>query len=423
MGPRSLACMLSQEIVPQMRALAETVWRLVRRDKSQTAVHLISRVLGELELSRSDPQRQDSDQRAYLLNLRGVIYAQRGQEQTALADLTAACEQSPSWPVPLYNLGLCHKQQKRWSEAVGVLQQALACVRKQAGRFTGPSAMGSSSGLSRAVMWNLGIALTALGRSEEARATWQACGIAPPRGTAHADMGLAQLSLPTQGPYAVERVWVQRLDPARARILSVVRYGAPCQFGDVVLCDSGSSNPQGGFTDGLLATDNDDTESESSASGLQFLDLLEAAGYALHVVQGGPASATQAMTLTERLRENGLHIEVWSLTMKLPGTAPPPESGSEERAATPLCAGLVLPAGPLREASPLGPLRLADGEIPAPLLPNDAQRTAEKAIAVLNSAAREVGLSLCAPTLMTAAGDELGAARHRKQLKRAVGEK
>ena len=64
-----------------MRALAETVWRLVRRDKSQTAVHLISRVLSELDLQRQDPAKQDREQRAYLLNLRGVIYAQRGLRQ------------------------------------------------------------------------------------------------------------------------------------------------------------------------------------------------------------------------------------------------------------------------------------------------------------------------------------------------------
>jgi len=138
--------MLSQELVPQMRALAETVWRLVRRDKSQTAVHLISRVLSELDLQRQDPAKQDREQRAYLLNLRGVIYAQRGQEQTALCDLQSASELSPSWPVPLYNLGLCHKQARRWSEAAQVLQQALSCVRRQAGRFLGSGSLGSGSG-------------------------------------------------------------------------------------------------------------------------------------------------------------------------------------------------------------------------------------------------------------------------------------
>jgi hypothetical protein len=216
----------------------------------------------------------------------------------------------------------------------------------------------------------------------------------------------------------VERVWVQRLDPARARILSVVRYGAPCQFGDIVLCDSGTN--QSAFSDGLVTSDSEEDEHEDSSSGLLFLDLIDSAGYALHVVQGGTASPTQAMALTERLRESGLHIEVWSLTMRLPGSAPPPEN-TDERAGTPLCAGLVLPAGPLREAAPLGPVRLADGEIPSALLPNDARRTAEKAVTVLNGASRELGLSLFAPTLMTAAGDELGAARHRKALKRAAG--
>ena len=243
-------------------------------------------------------------------------------------------------------------------------------------------------------------------------------GIAPPRGTAHADLGLAQLSLPTQGPYSVERVWVQRLDPARARILSVVRYGAPCQFGDIVLCDSGSG--QSTFSDGLVTGDSEDETHEDTSSGLQFLDLIESASYALHVVQGGLATPTQAMALTERLRESGLHIEVWSLTMRLPGSAPPPEN-SDDRAGTPLCAGLVLPAGPLREAAPLGPVRIGEGEIPSALLPNDARRTAEKAVAVMSGASRELGLSLYAPTLMTAAGDELGAARHRKALKRAAG--
>lgn len=440
--------MLSQELVPQMRAIAETVYRLVRRDKSQTAVHLISRMLSELELQQraqgpggslgpvspgetaaalpstslaaglasglASNQKDDREQRAYLLNLRGVIHAQRGQEAQALVDLAQAHELSANWPVPLYNLGLLHKQARRWSEALTVLTQALQCVRRQAGRLSSTPALSSSTGLSRAVLWNLGLAQTALKQTEDARATWNACGVSSPRG-AHADLGLAQLSLPTTGPYSVERVWVQRLDPVRARILSVVRYGAPCQFGDVVLCDNSSHNSS--FTDGLIGSDGDETESEEG-SGLVFLDSLERAGYALHVVQGGPATPTQAMTLTEKLRENGLHIEVWSLTMRLPGSPPPPES-SDDRAGTPLCAGLVLPAGPLREPVPLGPLRIADGQIPDALVPNDAQRTAEKAVVVLNTAARDLGLAIYAPTLMAAAGDELGAARHKRALKRA----
>ena len=160
-------------------------------------------------------------------------------------------------------------------------------------------------------------------------------------------MGLAQLSLPTTGPYSVERVWVQRVDPVRARILSVVRYGASCQFGDVVLCDT---QGQGSFCDGLTGADGEESLPEESSNGLVFIEPIESAGYALHVVQGPSASPSQAMSLTERLREHGLHIEVWSLTMRLPGSSSPPEG--EDRS-VPLCAGLVIPAGPMKEAVPL----------------------------------------------------------------------
>lgn len=411
MGPRSLATTLSQELLPQMRALAETVWRLVRRDKSQTAVHLISRVLSELDLTQKEPPPQSREQRAYLLNLRGVIYAQKGQEDAALTDLEAAHQELPHWPVPLYNLGLCHRQGHRWAVAAEALGQALQCIRRQAGRFSSSSVLAGGSGLSRAVLWNLGIAQTAEGHFAEARETWQACGVALPRGSS-ADLGLAQLSLPTQGPYSIERVWVQRLDPARARILSVVRYGAPCQFGDVVLCDSVAQ--QSSFCDGLLANDSEEGEGEENPSGFIYLETLESAGYVLHVVQGGPATPAQAMALTERMREAGLHIEVWSLTMRLPGSsAPTPDTPADDRGA-PLCAGLVLPTG----ANPPTTARWPDtGGV---LLNLDAQHIAERAVATMSTTSRELSLALYAPTLMAAAGDELGAARHRKALRRGA---
>ena len=423
-----------------MRALAETVWRLVRRDKSQSAVHLISRMLSELDLQRPESldgaHVRDHEQRSYLLNLRGVIYAQKGQEDAALSDLEAAHREYPLWAVPLYNLGLFHKQAKRWVEATTALTEALACVRRQAGQkpvppspnaltpLAGPGSaqLSGGAGLSRAVLWNLGIAQTAQGLSDEARTTWQACGSANGRSGAHTDLGLAQLSLPTQGPYSVERVWVQRLDPARARILSVVRYGAPCQFGDIVLCDSGAG--LSGYSDGLVQGEGEDSESsDDSSAGLVFLDALESAGYSLHVVQGGATTPTQAMALTERMREAGLHIEVWSLTMRLPGAAADDAQNPETRGSTPLCAGLVVPPPP----GGLPGRKATRFPEAAPLLSEDpqadAQKMAERAVSVLVGAGRDLGLILYAPTLMNAAGDELGAARHRKALRRSASER
>lgn len=315
----------------------------------------------------------------------------------------------PHWPVPLYNLGLCHKQGRRWPLAADVLGLALQCVRKQAGRFASSSLFAGGVGLNRTVLWNLAIAQTAQGHASDARESWQACGVTLPRGNG-SDLGLAQLSLPTLGPYSIERVWVQRLDPARARILSVVRYGAPCQFGDIVLCDSTAQKSV--FCDGLLTEETEESEGEENASGLVFLEPLESAGYVLHVVQGGPATPGQAMSLTERMREAGLHIEVWSLTMRLPGGgSPPAESSTEERGA-PLCAGLVLPTGQLGNPASRWP----DSE--GTLNNLDPQRIAERAVATLSNTSRDLNLPLFAPTLLAAAGDELGAARHRKALRR-----
>lgn len=374
MAHQSLSPALPREVTPDLRSLAETVWRLVYRDSSHAALHMVSRALRDIE------ERSHDERRAYLLNLRGIVYAQQKREPEALADLTTATTVCSSWHIPWFNLGLCHKRARRWREASQALRRAAALCRAP----------------SQGLHWNLGIVHTALAEWGAARAAWQACGFAcaPAAGVPELDLGLAQLSLPTKGVYAAERVWVQRLDPARARILSVVRYGAPCQFGDVVLCDGGEG--QSGFCDGVVASDGQDG-GETRADGgeardgtMAFLDVLESAGYALHVVRGDPATPAQATTLTERLRDSELHIEVWSLTMRLPDDNPAAPPGG----AVPFCAGLVLPT-----------------------LLADPQGVAQRAVEEITAAAREVGLGLYAPTLMAAAGDEVGAARHRKAIK------
>lgn len=373
MGHQSLLPAWPRGFAPELRSLAETVWRLVHRDSSHAALHMVSRALREVG------ERSAGERRAYLLNLRGIVYAQQQREAEAIADLLAAASESPTWYVPLYNLALCHKLGRRWREAEGALMRGLSCLRSKA----------PAREPSRAMLWNLGLCQTALLRWEEARQTWRACGVPVPpgEGPVELDLGLAQLSLPTQGPYAAERVWVQRLCPARARILSVVRYGAPCQFGDVVLCDEGTGHT--GFLDGVVAHDEAGSRDRNRDSSMVYLDTLEPAGYVLHVVRGGPITPAQATALTERMREAELHIEVWSLTMRLPD-APPPSEG----APAPLCAGLVVAAS------------------------KDPRGAAERAVAELRAAERVLGTPLYAPTLMLASGDEIGAARHRKAIQR-----
>ena len=64
------------------------------------------------------------------------------------------------------------------------------------------------------------------------------------------------------------------------------------------------------------------------------------------------ATPTQAMALTERLRESGLHIEVWSLTMRRPAA---PRRRTTAMSVPALRCAAVWSRRPLREAALLGP--------------------------------------------------------------------
>src|SRR5579883_2400212 len=120
MGHQSLSPAWLREVTPvELRSLAETVWRLVHRDSGQVALHMISRAL------RDAGDRSPGERRAYLLNLRGIVYAQQNKPIEALADLGASAEAMPGWHIPLYNLALCHKQARRWPEAAAALQREI----------------------------------------------------------------------------------------------------------------------------------------------------------------------------------------------------------------------------------------------------------------------------------------------------------
>lgn len=386
---------MNPTIAPQFRALAETVRRLVDRDKPGSAVHLVARTLSEASLAaRTGGAPTGPLEQACLLNLRGVAHAAQGNDTAAAADFAAAADLAPRWAVPLLNLGLHHKNALRWAEAADCLRRARRLIEI-------PHRYPSDRVLDNKVASNLGTALAALKKFDEARAAW---GIKPE--DRRTDLGLGQMSLPTKGPYSKEQVWVQRVDQARARILSVVRYDGPCQFGDVVLCEYPEAS---GYCDGLLDADDDPTPLT-----LRFLAVSEPGNFALHVVHGSSATPTQAMALTERLREQGLHIEVWSLTMRLPNRdevkSVADRSASDEAGTKPLCAGLVVAQGPEQK-----------GETPIAGVSHDPRVTAEKAAAALRAAGTELKLDLCSPTLQAAAGDELGALRHKRAVAKLLG--
>jgi hypothetical protein len=156
---------------------------------------------------------------AVALNERGSKLREAGDSAGAEAAYRAAIEAGPGWSVPIYNLGLVCKYERRWSESLEYNRQAAALDPDEAS------------------WWNLGIAATALSNWPEARRAWAACGIDIPRGEGPPELnwGLTPVRLNPDGDGEV--VWARRLDPARARIASVPLPLSGFHWADIVLTD------------------------------------------------------------------------------------------------------------------------------------------------------------------------------------------
>lgn len=144
-----------------------------------------------------------------------------------------------------------------------------------------------------------------------------------------------------------------------ARILSVMQYDSAYQFGDVVRYST-----------------HDEEEGRYQA-----LDIVKPGNYKLHRVYGRDTTVEQAMRLTAEMREQDLHIEVWSMTVRPSGVMPETK---------PLRAGLVLQPG-------MDPL---------------------EAMLRLRRGAQLAGISAWCPTLSAEAGDRVGLQRDLTNIRR-----
>ncbi|HEX5106885.1 MAG TPA: tetratricopeptide repeat protein [Vicinamibacterales bacterium] len=152
---------------------------------------------------------------------------ERGQELKAAGDIAgaeaaylAAVAAAPAWSIPAYNLGLLFKYEGRWQESLEWNQTAAALDPDD-----------------QAAWWNLGIAATALGRWADARKAWQRCGIDDPGGDDPPDYRFGRIPVRLDPEGDGEVVWANRLDPARARLISIPLPTSPFRWGDVVLND------------------------------------------------------------------------------------------------------------------------------------------------------------------------------------------
>ncbi|MCA9580661.1 MAG: tetratricopeptide repeat protein [Myxococcales bacterium] len=133
-----------------------------------------------------------------------------------------------------YDYGLLHKWRGRWREAFAANEKAFALL--------GPE---------RRVLWNLGIAATALGLGDRATAVWKELGMPVEGGHALPIVrGLppARLRVPSRGPdlgsdplgaghARLELPFVQPLGPCHGVLMTPTFGDAPVDYGDVVLWD------------------------------------------------------------------------------------------------------------------------------------------------------------------------------------------
>jgi hypothetical protein len=160
-------------------------------------------------------------QKAGTLNDKALKLQERGRRDEAVELYQRAAAADPRWSVPLYNLGLLFKHERRWEESAEYNRRAAELDPKY-----------------EAAWWNLGIAATALGRWDLARRAWRGFGIDVPDGDGPVDLpcGFGPIRLEVEGGGG-EVVWAYRLDPARASLASIPFPESNHRWSDVVLND------------------------------------------------------------------------------------------------------------------------------------------------------------------------------------------
>jgi hypothetical protein len=154
------------------------------------------------------------------LNSEGMQLRADGNIAGAEAAYRAAISAAPEWSAPVYNLGLLYKYEGRWEESRNYNRQAANLAPDD-----------------EASWWNLGIAATALSDWNEARRAWTACGMEVPPGDGAPEFDWGQTPVRLDPDGEAEVVWAHRIDPARARIVSVPLPTSPFHCGDLVLTD------------------------------------------------------------------------------------------------------------------------------------------------------------------------------------------
>jgi tetratricopeptide (TPR) repeat protein len=219
--------------------------------------------------------------RASRANDRGRELTQLGRDDEAIPEYDRASRLDPTWSVPLYNLGLLHKYSGNWERSLRYNKQA-----------TELDTAGQDA------WWNLGIAATALGRWEIARAAWRGAGMAVSDGDGPVDFPCGWTPIRLNPETDGEVVWSERLDPARALIRSIPLPESGFRFADVVLND--------GAPKGYRKLDG------REVPVFDCLQLLKASSYSTWVAEVEPVVLSSLDLLRDLATERDLAAEDWT---------------------------------------------------------------------------------------------------------------
>lgn len=220
------------------------------------------------------------------LNDEGNRLRNAGDVFGAEAAYRAAATAAPEWSVPVYNLGLIYKYDGRWQESLAFNQRAATLDRDD-----------------EASWWNLGIAATALGDWNEARRAWTACGVDVPPGDGPPQFDWGNIPVRLDPDGQAEVVWARRLDPARARIVSVPLPTSPFRWDDIVLTD--------GAEEGQRVVDG------RTYSVFNVLQLLSSSGFRTFIIELATTQSELLDAFETCATDHGGAAEDWSTSTKI----------------------------------------------------------------------------------------------------------
>ena len=205
----------------------------------------------------------------------------------AVEPAAEVCRLRPDWGAAWWSYGVALKYAQRWAECLAACERAVALDPENC---DGPR-------------WNAGIAATALGDWARARSAWSGYGIPVPPGDGPIEMEIGHACVRVCPEGNAEVVFAQRIDPCRARILSVPLPESQHRFGDIVLHDG---EPRGARAFG-----------DTRITVFDELLLLEPSPYGTWSVQATCRTPDERDALTELYADVDGSIEDWTDSITL----------------------------------------------------------------------------------------------------------